>query len=187
MARAFNLTDEALRAQFVTRLLAGEVFEYADREWDARKAHVTILEGPQLAAHELLLGRGWTNAQRTATDVTEQLLAQSRSDAGRRDVIVALTDRIVGRIAAEPLPLQAAVSLADDLLPGHRPSERLAVAELATWELLHRRRADLVDGSGVRLGQGEWESLLLRWETWTGGQATRSSISIVRSESDENR
>jgi hypothetical protein len=187
VARTFNLTGEALRAQVVSKLRSGELFEYAGHEWDGRQAHVTILEGPQLAPHELLLGRGWSNAQKSGTDVTGKVLEHSQSDAGRRDAIDRLTERILGRISAQPLTLAAAVSLADDLLPGHRASERLAVAELAAWELLHRGRADLVDGSGTAIGPQEWEQLLLRWETWSGAQATASSISLARSASEENR
>jgi hypothetical protein len=187
VARSFNLTGEALRAEVVSKILAGEVFEYAGREWDGRRAHVTVLEGPQLASHELLLGRGWSNAQKSGTDVTRQLLEHSQSDAGRRDAIDRLSERILGRLSAEPLPLCAAVSLADDLLSGHRASERLAVAELAVWELLHRRRADLVEGSGARIVEARWESLLLRWETWSDAQATASSIRLARSDSEANR
>jgi hypothetical protein len=187
VARAFNLTGEALREQLVSKLLAGQMFEYAGHEWDARQAHVTILEGPQLAPHELLLGRGWSNARKGGTDVTRQQLEHSQSDTGRRDAVDRLTERILGRISAQPLTLPQAVSLAGDLLSGHRASERLAVAELAAWELLHRRRAELVDGSGARIAPQDWEPILLRWETWSGAQATASSISLARSDSEENR
>lgn len=185
VARAFNLSEQELRRTVLAPLAAGGAFRFADRDWDARDARVRVLEGPRLGPSELMLGRGWPNAERSGTDVTERLVQRSRAEVDQRDTVQRLKERIVGRIAAGPLALAATVGLADDLLPGGRTSARLAAAEQAAWELLHEGRAQLLDLDGARLAREEWEACLLRWDSWS--QATDSAISLARSASDANR
>jgi hypothetical protein len=68
--------------------------------------------------------------------------------------------------AAGQLVLSEAVALAG---PSGRPSERLAVAEQAIWELLHEGRIALIRAGGdERVPPEEWEAVLLDWETWVG-------------------
>lgn len=187
VARAFNLSEDKLRAEFLAPLLGGKPFEYAGHEWDGRKARVTILEGPQLAPNQLLLGRGWSNAEKLGADVTERILAASWTEAKHREVVQRLSERILGRIAAGPLELGAAVGLVDDLLAGSPAGGNHAIIAQAVWELLHRGQAVLLDAGGTPVARDRWQELLLGWANRTGDQATTSSISLARSGSDANR
>src|SRR6476659_4028329 len=72
-ARVFNLTAEELRA-IVEPWLTGRAVELGDREWDPRKGTLRILEGPRLDTPDLSFGQGWSNAERSASDVTRQVL-----------------------------------------------------------------------------------------------------------------
>jgi hypothetical protein len=187
VARAFNLTEEDLRSRFLAPLFAGGPFEYAGHEWVGRQARVTVLEGRELAPNELLLGRGWSNAKKYGSDVTERVLGTSQSDAQGRETLQRVRERILGRIDAGPLELISALALVDDLLPGRPASERFSTTAQAAWELLHRGQAELLDEAGVRVERGRWQELLLGWATSSDAQATASSISLARSASDENR
>src|SRR6266516_4014738 len=80
-ARAFNLTAEELRA-IVEPWLAGQAVELGDREWESRKSDLRILEGPRLDTPDLSFGQGWSNAERSARDVTRQVL-DAAADAAR--------------------------------------------------------------------------------------------------------
>ena len=169
VASAFNLSEEAMRRQFIEPMLAGSIFAYADKEWDPRRATLTILEGRELYNSELMTGLGWNNALRQGTDVTSEVLAQVHPRAPQGAVSERLKDRIVGRLSGGPLPLPDVVVIVDDLMEGHRVSERLAAAETAVWELLHRGQAQLELGDGVALAaQEEWQPLLLSADTWLG-------------------
>jgi hypothetical protein len=187
VARAFNISEEKLQSEFLAPLFGGKPFEYAGHEWDGRQAHVTILEGPELAPNQLLLGRGWSNAEKLGADVTQRILAASRTDAARREVVQRASERILGRIAAGQLELDAVLALVDDLLAGRPASERYAAAAQAAWELLHRGQAVLLDATGMPVARDRWQELLLGWAGQTGDQATTSSISLARSASDANR
>ena len=187
VARAFNLSEDKLRSEFLAPLFGGKPFEYAGHEWDGRNAHVTILEGPQLAPNQLLLGRGWSNAEKLGVDVTQRILAESRTEAIRRELVRRSSERILGRIAAGPLELGDAPALVDDLLAGRPASDRYATAAQAAWELLHCGHAVLLDAAGTPVARERWQELLLGWASQTGDQATTSSISLARSESDANR
>jgi len=185
VARAFNLTAEDLDRHFVAPFLARRVLVYGEREWLPGKTKLTIYEGRELRPDEIGMGRGWGNVTRTGSDVSEQMLKRApAAGAGRAPELVRLKERLVGRLGAGPVALGEAVALADDLLPGRRASERLGLAELAVWELLHERAADLLSG-GEELAREEWERRLLDWRTWA--QATTSSISLTRSSSEANR
>lgn len=193
VARAFNLGEEELRERFLTPLAAGAPFEYAGHEWLGRKTKVTILEGRELTESELLLGRGWSNAGKYGTDVTERVVGSAAERARRRQVTERLGERIVGAIAAGPLELDTALGLTGDLLAGRPDAERLQATAEAVWELLHRHQAVLL-ADGTPVEPGRWQQLLLAWGTGaaadlggTGGQATRSSISVARSDAVANR
>jgi hypothetical protein len=71
-----------------------------------------------------------------------------------------------------PLNLPAVVALAGEQWPGRRASERLALAELAVWELLHQHRARMTD-DGRPVEPARWEPLVLAWETWSAPEGSR--------------
>ncbi len=187
VARAFNLTAAQLGAQFLAPIAAGSSFEYAGHEWDGATVKLTVLEGPRLEPGQLMLGRGWANAQKFSTDVSDRIATRAQAEGQDREAVQRLQERIVGGLIGGPLALPRAVTLADDLLAGRRASERLAAAEQAVWELLHRGGVELVDGAGTPVRADQWQGVLLRWESWSPAQATTSAISLARSSSDANR
>ncbi len=192
VARAFNLREQEVVARFLRPLLAGRALTYSDRDWDPKRTKLTVLEGPELGLEELGIGRGWANAQRSGSDVTERLIARARELTARPPELDRLKERIVGRIDAGPLPLTRVVVLTAELMPGRRASERLSVAELAVWELLHERVVELLASDAPPIepvAEPGWQAHLLSWESWSAAdaQATTSSIILARSASDANR
>jgi hypothetical protein len=192
VARAFNLQEQEVAVRFLNPLLAGRPINYSDHDWDPKKTKLTVLEGPELRLEEIGMGRGWGNAQRSAIDVTERLIARARELTKRAPELDRLKQRIVGRIDAGPLPLNRVVVLTAELMAGRRASDRLSLAEIAVWELLHERVVDLLAGDALRdepVAEPDWQAHLLSWESWTAAcaQATTSSIILARSASDANR
>lgn len=184
VARAFNLDESGLISTFLGPHLTGRTVIYADHEWEPRKLRLTILEGPELPPEQIGMGRGWANANKSGTDVTERMLARAREQTQRPEGLDRLKERLLGRLDAGELALGEAVGLADGLLAGHRASERLALMELAVWELLHEGELRLRTGSAT-VEQADWQRRLLAWESW--GQATESAIRLARSASEANR
>jgi hypothetical protein len=169
VAAAFNLSEQGLRRDFLEPMQAGDIFVYADKEWDPRRAKLTILEGRELYNSELMTGLGWGNAVKQGTDVTEAVMSTLHARPKHGPVAERLKDRIVGRLSGGALPLPDVVTIADDLLEGHRVSERLAAAETAVWELLHEGHAQLELGDGVAVAaKDEWQPLLLSADSWLG-------------------
>jgi hypothetical protein len=158
VARAFNLEAEELQARIVLPWVRGTPVHLQDRSFTPDRARLTIYEGPEVATEDRGLGRGWSTVTRDSEDVTARMIAAagalvpSASELKRR-----LVD------AVGPVLLSEAVALAG---PRGRPSERLAAAEQAVWELLHEGRLALVR-SGTPVSAEDWEEVLLSWETWS--------------------
>jgi 2-iminobutanoate/2-iminopropanoate deaminase len=74
----FNLTAEELRATVLAPWLADRSFELGELKWDPRQARLTVLEGPPIPPGQLMMGRGWSVAQRQGRDVTAQLLGATK-------------------------------------------------------------------------------------------------------------
>jgi hypothetical protein len=167
IAHVFNLSAEELTARFLAPLVNGRDLVYEGLEWTARKTTVTVYEGPELGVEQLGIGRGWGNAQRSGTDVTERILEHTRERVARHPALDPLQERLSGRLSAGPMELRGVIALADDLLGG-RVSERLAVAEQAVWEMLYREKVGLVvDGTAV-LDRDRARELLLVADSWFG-------------------
>jgi hypothetical protein len=132
--------------------------ELQDRSWTPDRARLTIYEGPEIATESRGLGRGWSTVTRDGQNVTARMIAA----AGE---LVPRASEVKRRLLDVPGPvlLSEVVMLAG---PSGRPSERLAVAEQAVWELLHEGRTALVR-AGTQVPTEEWEGLLLSWETWS--------------------
>jgi len=158
VARAFNLGAEEVQARIVLPWVRGVPVRLQDRNWPPDRARLTIYEGPEIAAEERGLGRGWSAVTREGENVTARMVKAAGGLVPRASE---LKRRLVD--AEGPVGLSEAVALAG---PGGRPSERLAVAEQAVWELLHEGAVALTR-SGTQVSAGEWEGLLLRWETWS--------------------
>lgn len=149
----FNLTERELHTTILDAWARGEWVEFGERKWSPHQATLTVLEGPELALQQLSMGRGWRNAKRQSRDVTEELLAASRSAHGAtseadsppsgdvaQTVAIASRSRDASdreRLAAEllallgddPTPLLRAWQLALERHPDRTPSECLALAE----------------------------------------------------------
>lgn len=166
VSRAFNLTRDELERRFVRPWVAGSIIEHDERRWAPERVRLTILEGPELRTGELGMGRGWSTATKQGRDVTEALIAEARRGAEARPEVEALKDA-VREVATSGVTLQDVMALAAAAHPVWRPSEQLALAEQAVWEMLHQRRLELTAG-GATVGRERWQPLLLSWETWTG-------------------
>jgi hypothetical protein len=87
-ARAFNLSEAELRRAIVEPWLAGRRIALGDREWEPRESSLRILEGPALEAPDLSFGQGWSNAARSAEDVTRRELAAVARQGGPVAIVV---------------------------------------------------------------------------------------------------
>lgn len=166
LARAFNLTRVELDQRFARPWATGTAVEHEDRSWTPGKAKLTIYEGPRLELEELGLGRGWATVGKTAQEVTETILAEAERGAGGRCTLEVVKAAVCGAARA-PLALSAVIGLIGGEYPAWRPSEQLAVAEQAVWELLHQGRLTLRASSGP-VAAAQWPEVLLSWAAWTG-------------------
>jgi hypothetical protein len=146
-ARKFNLDEAELWTRFLRPLLDDRDFICEGHDWEPRKTKIMVLDGPELRAHQLGLGRGWSNALRGATDVTDAVLVRARElYAGQRSArpapavappaATALRERLIGRLSAGPVTVEQITEMAESLMPDSDPSERLAACEQAVWGLL---------------------------------------------------
>jgi hypothetical protein len=78
-ARAFNLNLDELRRTVLEPWLTGRPVELGEREWDPEESSLTILEGRHLDLPDLSFGQGWSNAERTAENVTRRVLERTET------------------------------------------------------------------------------------------------------------
>jgi hypothetical protein len=166
VARVFNLTREELDTRFIRPWIAGTMIEHDDRRWAPERSRLKILEGPELRAADLGLGRGWGTASKTSTDVTDALIAQARRGAEARPELEALKSA-VHEVAAHPISFQDVMALAAAGHPNWRASEQLALAEQAVWEMLHQAQLEMII-SGDTVPRERWQPVVLSWATWAG-------------------
>jgi hypothetical protein len=111
-ARAFNLDEARLQAEVLGPWMGGRVVMLGDRDWEPRDCKLIVLEGPELSETDLAMGRGWSNAQRTAENVTRRLVDAGSVPAGGPLVVVlaeshdagAEVARAVERLGLETAP-----------------------------------------------------------------------------------
>ena len=166
VARVFNLTRDELEARFVRPWVGGAMIEHDDRRWAPERSRLKILEGPELPPHELGMGRGWTTAARSATDVTDSVIAQARRGAEARPEVETLKAAI-GEVAGTPLGFQDVMALAAAAHPNWRASQQLELAEQAVWEMLHQGLVVMSVGGSV-VARERWQPVVLSWATWAG-------------------
>jgi hypothetical protein len=166
VARIFNLNRDELESRFVRPWVGGTIIEHDDRRWVPERSRLTILEGPELRAGEIGLGRGWARASKSSADVTEALIAQARRGAEARPELEALKSAIE-EVAGNPLTFQDVMALAAAGHPKWRASEQLALAEQAVWEMLHQTRLAMTV-TGETVGGERWQPVVLSWATWAG-------------------
>jgi hypothetical protein len=135
-ARAFNLSLDELRRTVLEPWLTGRPVELGEREWSPAESSLRILEGRRLESPDLSFGQGWSNAERTAEDVTRRLLADTEPPRLPDAFVVeaelpeaTVAEMLAGQ-AAQPVPLVEAERRID----GRDP-------EVAAVILITRRRS----------------------------------------------
>jgi hypothetical protein len=101
-ARVFNLSAEELRQTVLEPWLSRRSIELGDRKWNPEECELKVLEGPELGNTDLNFGQGWSNAQRSAADVTARVLdaAQASHAAGAGPTAMVIeTDSAVQTVA----------------------------------------------------------------------------------------
>jgi hypothetical protein len=180
-ARAFNLTEEQLRASFLVPWVTGRTIEWSDRKWAPDRAKLAVYEGPELRPDEIGMGRGWANAARSGEEVTARVLAEQDQIARGGQPLQTLKAAAIELCTEAPLRLSALPYQAAERWPLLRASECLALAEQAVWELLHERRVSLVsDGAGVQapVDEDQWRRELLAWPNWSAGRPDEAGLTI---------
>jgi hypothetical protein len=118
-ARAFNLSPDELRRQILEPWLTRRPVELGEREWDPGESSLRILEGPHLDTPELSFGQGWSNAERSAEDVTVRVLERAEPpklpDAFvvEAEVPEATVAEMLGGLGARPVALGEAEKMLD--------------------------------------------------------------------------
>ena len=149
LVRQFNLSEAELWRRFIAPLMAGRDFTYEGHEFIPTRTRITILDGPNLRADQLALGRGWQNAQRLGRDVTEALLATARQRTQNSAATAAsapveiLRERLIGRLCAGPVAAGEIAALAAELMPSSGEDDRRMAAQRAAWMLIERGLAEL--------------------------------------------
>jgi hypothetical protein len=101
--------------------------------------------------------------------VTDAMLEQAQRT--REAPVDELKEAIVAACAGSPITLAQVVAVAAAREPQRRPSELLAAAEQAVWELLHAGRLTLLR-HGDTVPRERWQAVLLSWSSWTGTDVT---------------
>ncbi|HEY2768254.1 MAG TPA: hypothetical protein VGI76_08355 [Solirubrobacteraceae bacterium] len=186
----FNISAGELRANILEPWAQERWVEFGERKWSPHQATLTVLRGPRIPFGQLTMGRGWRTAQRSGTDVTEELLAEVRAAAGSsasegspgdaiRDTSAGarLVDdlaadslglELLAQLGSEPAMLRRAWELAAERNPGSPASATLALAERGVESLLRAGLVALV-GEGTQALGGEEAtrvvSLVASWGT----------------------
>ena len=98
-ARAFNLGDGEVQ-QILNFWIAGQTFEFGEQEWEPRESKLTILEGKTLDGPDLAFGQGWSNALRSAEDVTRRMMDSAEIHAPLPPVVEVEADSVEAAAAA---------------------------------------------------------------------------------------
>jgi hypothetical protein len=97
-ARVFNLGEGELR-QILGLWVSGQVFELGEQEWDPGESKLTIHEGRAHDGPDLSFGQGWSNALRSAKDVTRQAIASAETSLPLPSVVAVEADSLDGAVA----------------------------------------------------------------------------------------
>ncbi len=174
VARAFNLSREELDRRFARPWVTGIEIEHDDRRWAPAKAKLVIYEGRSWASRSSASGAAGPRWARTALEVTETVLAEAGRDAEGRSTLEVVKAAVRGA-ARTPLALPEVIAMIGADYPSWRPSEQLAMAEQAVWELLHQGICCLRGPDGP-IESERWSEILLSWRTWTGDGAGATTV-----------
>ena len=98
-ARVFNIGEDEL-GRILKLWIAGQTFEFGEQEWEPRESKLTILEGKALEGPDLAFGQGWSNALRSAEDVTRRMVEAEEIRAPLPPVVAVEGDSIEAAAAA---------------------------------------------------------------------------------------
>jgi hypothetical protein len=177
----FNLSLGELRAKILEPWAQEHWVEFGERKWSPHQATLTVLEGPRIPFGQLTMGRGWRTAQRSAREVTEELLETVRAELVRPPAAPAVASPLAatsaaaspgaaepagspGRVAGPETPAgerQIAELAADSLgleLLAQLGSEPVALRR--AWELAAERTPGSSASAALALAEGAVESLL---------------------------
>jgi hypothetical protein len=144
-ARVFNLGEDELRETVLEPWIHGRPLDLGDQLWERRESQLRILEGPTLAGPDLAYGQGWNRAERTAREVTDELVA------GQAQTVAVLASTQAAADAATRM-LEALGLLAVDW-------GAVARAPILTWLQGANRATDLTFSAALLIAGGsvpEW-------------------------------
>jgi hypothetical protein len=109
-ARVFNLGEAEVEA-ILSPWIAGQALELGEQEWEPRESRLTILEGRSLDGPDLAFGQGWSNALRSAEDVTARMMQSAEVRAPLAPVVAVEADSVEAAVAeiasgASPSPIE---------------------------------------------------------------------------------
>ncbi len=109
-ARVFNVADAELQ-QILSLWISAQIFELGEQEWEPRESKLTILEGKQLEGPDLAFGQGWSNALRSAEDVTARMIEATEIKSPLPTIVAIEADSVEAAVAAiasggEPRPIE---------------------------------------------------------------------------------
>src|SRR6185503_9056066 len=96
-----------------------------EQEWEPRESKLTILEGKALEGPDLAFGQGWSNALKSAEDVTRRMVEREEIRAPLAPVVAVEGDSVeaaVGAMAAGNSPVTLDWSEARARIDGRDPT-----------------------------------------------------------------
>ncbi len=105
-ARAFNLDERKLRSEILDPWIRGRPIHLGDKEWEPADCKLIVLEGPELPDADLAMGRGWSNAEKSAENVTRRLIDAAVGPAKPVVAVLAETEAVEAEIAGMLLDLE---------------------------------------------------------------------------------
>jgi hypothetical protein len=97
-ARVFNVGETELQ-QILGLWVSGQTFELGEQEWEPGESKLTILEGRTLEGPDLSFGQGWSNALRSAEDVTQKVMASAEASLPLPTVYTVEAESLDGAVA----------------------------------------------------------------------------------------
>jgi hypothetical protein len=119
------LGEEELRKTVLEPWVGDQPFELGEQEWEPRENKLRILEGETLGTPELSFGQGWSNALRSAKDVTRKMLEGAESNASVPSAALVEADSLegaMGELSAGREPQPIAWSTARERIDGRDPA-----------------------------------------------------------------
>jgi hypothetical protein len=109
-ARVFNVGEAELQ-QILGLWVSGQTFEHGEQEWEPSESKLTILEGRTLDGPDLSFGQGWSNALRSAEDVTDRIVKSAEASLPLAPVVAveaASVEEAAAKIASGdgPAPIE---------------------------------------------------------------------------------